>query len=319
MLDSRLIDNASARLALHVVRTPLLHAPQLSDELGCRVWLKCENFQHTGSFKARGATNAVLALDDATAQRGVLTHSSGNHAAALARAAWLRKIPAYVVMPENASPVKRANAERYGAVIRTSGPRAEEREQMANDWLAETDAHLVPPFDDERVIAGQATVAREILHQLSTVHAIIAPVGGGGLLAGVIAAVQASTAPVPSRVQVYGAEPEWADDLARSLQAGTRQPALRHDTVADGVRVPVGQVTFPIIQQGLTDVLLASEQAIVAAMQRLAFVEKLVAEPSGALSVASLIAHRKRFQDQDVAVIISGGNVSLAQLASAAS
>lgn len=312
MFDVQRIHEAASRLAGHLVRTPLIFAPHLSDEVGCRVWLKCENFQLTGSFKDRGATNAVLSLDDQTASRGVLTHSSGNHAAALARAAQIRGIPAYVVMPENASPVKRANAERYGAVVRTSGPRAEDREQMAAQWQQESGAHLVPPFDDERIVAGQGTIALEILEQLPQVRAIVAPVGGGGLLAGTVAAAQATAARRGTTVEVYAAEPVWADDLARSIAAGSRQPALRYDTIADGVRVPVGELTFPIIQQGLCDVLLVDEDSILAMTRRLARQEKIVAEPSGALAVAAVAEHGHRFAaDQDVAVIISGGNMSL--------
>jgi threonine dehydratase len=302
------IQQAAVRIADHTSRTPLVYAHGLSEELGCRLWLKCENLQPTGSFKDRGASNAVFSLSADQAAAGVLTHSSGNHAAALARAARLRGIAARVVMPDNASAVKRANAARHGAVITSCGPRAEDREQVAAQLASETGAHLVPPFDDWRVIAGQGTVGLEIVAQLPGVRAIVAPVGGGGLLAGLLTAVKA----MASETLVYAAEPAWADDTFRSLHSRQRQPALRFDTVADGVRVPVGELTFPIIQRLVDDVLLASEEAIADLTRRLARSAKIVAEPTGALSVAAIAEHRERFAGQDVVAVISGGNLDFA-------
>lgn len=299
------VRQAAQRIAGSILRTPSIPCERISNRLGCNVFFKAENLQHIGAFKARGAVNAVMSLSEAEAARGVVTHSSGNHAAALARAARLRGIQAHVVMPENAPQNKIAAVRSYGVEPVFSGPSTPERESKAAEVQQQTGATLVHPFESPTVMAGQGTIGLELLEQIDSLDAVLVPVGGGGLLSGVLTAVKA----IRPDVRVYAVEPELADDTARSLQVGTPQKPTRYDTVADGLRTQVGEMPFPIIQALVDDLFLVSESAILAAMRTIAHDACLVAEPSGAVSLAGLIDNARQFAGQNVAVIISGGNL----------
>lgn len=299
------IQSAAVRIEPYVLKTPMIFSERLSNLLGCCLHIKAENLQHIGAFKARGATNAVMQLDQQTAACGVVTHSSGNHAAALARASKLRGIPAYVVMPKNSAPNKISAVRSYGVEPVFCEPTAQSRAETAERLRNETGASLVHPYDYPPVMAGQGTVGSEILEQLSNVDAIIVPVGGGGLLSGVLIAVKT----LRPEVAVYAAEPHWADDAARSLQSGKIEMPTRYDTVADGLRTPLGENTFPIIRELLDDIILVSEDSILAATRMLAEVAHLVAEPSGAVTLAAIKSSAERFTGKTVAAIVSGGNL----------
>jgi threonine dehydratase len=296
---------AAKRIETHIVRTPTVVNERVSKELNCHVYFKAENLQHVGAFKARGATNAVLALDDEVARRGVVTHSSGNHAAALARAASLRQIPAYVVMPHNSAAIKIDAVRSHGIEPLFCEPTAESRAATAESLRRQTGATLVHPYDDPAVMSGQGTVGLELMEQLSHLDAIFVPVGGGGLLSGVLIAVKSRR----PEVVIVAAEPALADDTARSLHSGRVESPTRYDTVADGLRTPVGQLTFPIIKSLVDDIILVSEESIRAATRTLAERVRLVAEPSGAVALAALTTGAERFAGQSVAVVVSGGNL----------
>ncbi len=296
---------AAKRIEPFVLRTPAIICERLSVSQGCQVHLKAENLQHIGAFKARGATNAVMLLSDDMAARGVVTHSSGNHAAALARAATLRKIPAFVVMPSNSAKNKIAAVRSYGVEPVFCEPTAQSRFETAERLRQETGATLVHPYDYAPVMAGQGTVGLELLEQVSALDTVIVPVGGGGLLAGVLMAIKSQR----PGVKVIAAEPEWADDAARSLKSGRIELPSRVDSVADGLRTPLGELPFAIIRELLDDIILVSEDAIYRAMRSLAESAHLVAEPSGAVAFAALTTSAARFEGQNVAVVISGGNL----------
>lgn len=296
---------ARQRIADQVLKTPCLHSESLSKQLGCELFFKAENLQHIGAFKARGALNAVLQLDEEAAQRGVVTHSSGNHAAALARAAKIRGIPAFIVMPHNSAKVKVASVRSIGFEPVFCETDSASREQTAEKVRSETGATLIHPFDNPQVMAGQGTVGLEILEQVPKAAAVIAPVGGGGLVSGVATVINAKS----PNTEVYAAEPEWADDAYRSMQSGQIESPTRLDTVADGLRTLLGELTFPVLQAFVKEVLLVSETSILAAMRRVTESAKLVVEPSGAVSFAALESNRERFQGKQVVVVLSGGNV----------
>jgi threonine dehydratase len=303
---------ARRRLEGRVHRTPVHTSRTLDDLLGCRVVLKCENLQKVGAFKARGATNAVESLDGTAAARGVLTHSSGNHAQALAFAARARGIPCWVVMPHDAPAVKRAAVEGYGATVIPCAPTVADREATAARVQAETQATFVHPYDDMRVIAGQASAAAELLEQAPELAAIYVPVGGGGLASGTCLAVAAAG----HRAQVVGAEPAGADDAARSLEAGrlvtlAELPGGRADTVADGLRTSLSPRTFAILGAHLARIERVPDAATLAWMRFLGERLKLVVEPSGAVPLAALAGAAAQHAGTTVGVILSGGNVAL--------
>jgi len=296
---------ASERIGGLIRRTPLLPTSMLPGCDGMEVSLKCENLQWGAAFKARGAANAVWSLSDSEASCGVVTHSSGNHAAALARAACRRRIAAHIVMPRNSAAVKLQAVRQLGIEPILCESTAAARESAAAEVQRRTGAVLIHPFNDPRVIAGQGTAALEILEQCPDLQDLIVPVGGGGLLAGTLLAMRA----LRPEVRVYGAEPEWADDARRSLQSGRIEPALRTDSIADGLRTPLGTLTFPIIRQLVTDILCAGEAQIMAATGHLAAFCRLIAEPSGAVPLAVLQQHAGIFAGRRVVVLISGGNL----------
>lgn len=297
---------AHARIKPYIHRTPVLTSELLDRETGARLFFKCENLQKAGAFKSRGACNAVFSLDDAEARHGVATHSSGNHAAALARAAALRGIPAHIVMPNNAARPKQRAVTGYGGRLVFCEPTLAAREQACAAVMAETGATLIHPFNDERIIAGQATVALELLEEVPDLEVVMPPVGGGGLLSGTAIIVKH----MRPGAKVLGAEPAQADDAAESLKAG-KIVSKYVNTIADGLRTTLGDRTFPIIQEKVDDIVTVSEDAIVAAMRRLWEILKIVVEPSGAVPLAAVYEHAGRFAGKRVGLILSGGNVDL--------
>ena len=306
-LDLAAIQAAHARIRPHIHRTPVLTSASLDARCGGTLFFKCENFQKTGAFKARGATNAVFSLTDAEAARGVATHSSGNHAAALARAARLRGIPAFIVMPSNSSKIKIRNVEAYGGRVTLCAPTQQAREETCARILAETGAVMVHPFTNERVMAGQGTAVLELLEDAPNLDLILCPVGGGGLLAGTAIAVRGLR---PS-IKVYAVEPAEAGDAARSFSAGHIVPLEHAATIADGLRTTVGAPNFALMQQLVSGVVTVSEEAIVAAMRQLWETLKIVVEPSGAVPYAALLEGKLKVAGQRVGLILSGGNVDL--------
>jgi len=309
-LTWNLIQEARERIAGRIGVTPVLTSATLDAQAGARLHFKCENFQKCGAFKARGATNAVFALSESQARRGVATHSSGNHAAALAYAAGLRGIPAYIVMPDNTVQTKRAAVRRYGGQISYCESTLAAREHAARELIAATGAILVHPYDDLAVMAGQATLAVELLTQVPDLDLILAPVGGGGLLSGT--AVAAKT--LKPAIRVIGVEPAGADDAARSLRAGRILPSLTPDTIADGLRGALGERPFAEIRRLVDDITTVADESIVSAMRRLWEVMKIIVEPSGAVPYAALLADRPQLRGLRIGVVLSGGNVDLERL-----
>jgi threonine dehydratase len=305
-LDLADIRAAHVRIRDKVHRTPVLTSHRLDAQSGAKLFFKCENLQKVGAFKARGAANAVFSLTDAEAARGVVTHSSGNHAAALARAAQLRGIPAHIVMPSNAAKPKQAAVRGYGGLIVFCEPTLAAREATCARIMAETGAVLIHPYDDERVMAGQGTATIELLEEIPDLDLILAPVGGGGLLSGTAVAARG----LKPGIRVIGVEPAQADDAARSFRAGqilSGQP----DTIADGLRSMLGARTFPLIRSNVDDIVTVSEAGIVGAMRDLWETLKLVVEPSGAVAFAAITEKKISSPDQRVGIILSGGNVDL--------
>lgn len=304
------VQEAAARLAGLVHRTPVLTCSSLDDQVGARIFCKCENFQKTGAFKFRGASNAIMSLSDAEAQLGVATHSSGNHGAALALAARLRGVPARIVMPANAPESKKAAVAGYGGTIVYCEPTQEAREATLEVVVRATGATFVHPYDNAKVIAGQGTVALELCAEVPELDVILAPVGGGGLISG--AALSAATHSPDT--QVIGTEPAAADDACRSLAAGRILPANYPNTVADGLRTSLGELTFAVIQRHVAQIVTVSEDAIVAATRYVWERMKIVIEPSSAVPIAALLDNRLDVSGKRVGVILTGGNVDLARL-----
>lgn len=299
---------AARRLAGVAHRTPVMRCASLNELAGADLFFKCEAFQRAGAFKFRGAYNAVAALPDGAAARGVATHSSGNHAAALALAAKLRGIPAYVVMPDNAPAAKRRAVLTYGGKVTVCEPTLAAREAAAGRVLRDTGATLVHPYDDPLVIAGQGTLALELLDEVPDLDAIVAPVSGGGMLSGI------ALAAAGAGVEAVGAEPEQADDAYQSLRLGRRVPPDRTDTIADGLRASLSDRTFAILQRHVRRILTAPEADIVAAMRLTWERLKVVVEPSGAVPLAALLAHPDALRGRRVGVVLSGGNLDLDRL-----
>ena len=305
-----LIEEAGERLAGKVNLTPVLTSSTLDGVSGARLSFKCENFQKGGAFKARGATNAVFALSETESRRGVATHSSGNHAAALARAAALRGIRAYVVMPDNTPQAKRAAVSRYGAEITWCAPTLAARESTVRKVIAATGATLIHPYDDLLVMAGQATAAVEFLNAVPEIDVLLVPVGGGGLLSG--SAVAAKT--IKPSIRVIGVEPAGADDAARSLRAGRIVPNESPNTIADGLRATVGERPFAEIRRLVDEIITVTDAAIVRAMRQMWEVLKIVVEPSAAVPYAALLDAPAALRGRRIGIIVSGGNLDLDQL-----
>jgi threonine dehydratase len=301
------IRTAHQRIAGDIHRTPVLTSRRLDEFCGAQLFFKCENLQKTGSFKARGALNAVRSLDPAGLRAGVVTHSSGNHAAAVSWAAALRGAAATVVMPRTTSAFKQAAVLRYGGRIVLCEPTHRAREETAERIRAETGAQLVHPFNDLRVMAGQGTVALELLGDVPGLDAVVCPCGGGGLLAST--AIVAKT--LFPAIRVLAGEPAGAADTLQSLAAGTRQPVAQPASIADGLLAFVGDLTFPEIQRRVDRVEPVSEAEIIGAMRQLLEVMKIAVEPSGGVGFAAVAGRRLGLEGRRVGIILSGGNVDL--------
>lgn len=304
------IQQAAERIRPFAHRTPVLTNESLNQRVGAQVFLKCENMQKVGAFKFRGACNAVFSLSDEEAKCGVVTHSSGNHAQALALAARLRGIPAYIVMPDNAPQVKKDAVAGYGGQITFCQPTLEARESTMERIRLETGATVVHPYDNERVIAGQGTAALELLTEIPDLDVVIAPVGGGGLLSGTSIAAKG----LKPGIRVIAAEPELADDAYRSMQAGKIVPSVNPKTIADGLLTSLGALTFPIIRQNVEQIVTVSERGIIEAMRFMWERVKIVIEPSAAVAVGVLWEKKIDLSGLKVGVILSGGNVDLNKL-----
>ena len=313
------IESAHVRIAPRIHRTPVLRSATLDAMCGAELFFKCENLQKTGSFKIRGATNAIFSLSDEEASRGIVTHSSGNHAAAVSCAAAWRGIPAWIVMPKNAPAVKCRAVEAYGGKITFCEPKVSARNEAAARIQAETGAVMIHPYDDDIIIAGQATAAKELLEETGELDALLAPVSGGGLLGG--SALSAKH--IQLEILVYGCEPAKADDAYRSIETGTLQSLESSDTIADGLRASLAPRTFAILQKQLAGIFLVSEEEIVYAMALIWERLKVVTEPSSAIALAPVLKpetiqlisrDRSRPGKLKIGIILSGGNVDLRSL-----
>jgi threonine dehydratase len=306
-LDLTAIRTAHERIRPYIHRTPVLTSERLDAASDASLFFKCENFQKVGAFKARGATNAVFALDDETAQRGVATHSSGNHAAALSRAAKLRGIAAHIVMPSNSPKVKVRAVEGYGGRIVFCEPNQRAREETCARVISETGATLIHPFENEDVMAGQGTIAVELLEDVPELDFVLCPVGGGGVLSGVAVAAKA----LRPGIQVIATEPAGADDAAQSFHQHRLVYQEKKETIADGLRTNLGAPNFALLQHYVDDVVTVSEEGIVAAMRAIWETMKIVVEPSGAVPYAAIIERKIDCRSKRVAMILTGGNVDL--------
>lgn len=301
---------AHERIRPHIHRTPVLTSRLLDELTGARLFFKCENLQRAGAFKARGASNAVFGLSDAQAAKGVATHSSGNHGTCLSYAAGRRGIPCTVVMPRTAPQAKKDAVRGYGGRVVECEPSTSSREAVFAEVVAETGAEFVHPYNDPRVIAGQGTCAKELIDEVADLDAVIAPIGGGGMVSGTCLTLS-SLAP---RVKVYAAEPEQADDAARSFRAGHIIADDAPETVADGLKVPLKELTWHFVKTHVTDILTASEEEIVEAMKLTWKRLKIVMEPSSAVPLATILKNPEVFRGRRVGVIVTGGNVDLDKL-----
>jgi len=301
---------AAQRIKPYAHRTPVTTNESLNQQVGAQVFLKCENLQKVGAFKFRGACNAVYSLTADEAARGVCTHSSGNHAAALALAARMRGIPAYIVMPNNAPSVKKNAVAGYGGLITFCEPTLAARENTLERISLDTGANVVHPYNDERVITGQGTAALELLEDIPALDVIIAPVGGGGLLSGTaIAATE-----LKNGIRVIAGEPEMADDAFRSVKAGSIIPSNNPKTIADGLLTSLGTLTFPIIQDRVEQIVTVSEMGIISSMKFIWERAKIIIEPSSAVAIGVLWEKKIDLSGLKIGVILSGGNVDLENL-----
>ncbi|MBW8334071.1 MAG: pyridoxal-phosphate dependent enzyme [Prolixibacteraceae bacterium] len=304
------IQTAHDRIRPFIHRTPVLTSQSINQIVGAELFFKCENFQKVGAFKFRGACNSVLALSDEEAEKGVCTHSSGNHAAALALAARMRGIPAYIVMPENAPEIKKKAVVGYGAQITFCEPTLAARESTLKKVAAETGATEIHPYNYFNVICGQGTAAKELIEETGQLDIVIAPVGGGGLLSGTAISAKAM---LPD-VLVIAAEPAGADDAFRSFQSKTLQSSVNPKTIADGLLTSLGSITFPIIQNEVDQIVTVSEESIVAAMRMVWERMKIIIEPSSAVPLAAILENKVDVKGKKVGIILSGGNVDLGRL-----
>ncbi len=301
---------AHERIKPYVHRTPVLTSSFLNELTGAELFFKCENFQKAGAFKVRGASNAVFGLDDETARAGVATHSSGNHALSLSYAAGRRGIPCHVVMPRTAPQAKKDAVRGYGGIITECEPSTSSREAVFAEVQAETGAEFVHPYNDPRVIAGQGTCSKELMEQTDGLDAVIAPIGGGGMVSGTCLTLS-NLAP---EVKIYAAEPEQADDAARSFRAGHIIADDAPVTVADGLKVPLKDLTWHFVSNHVTDILTASDPEIIDAMRLIWARMNIVMEPSSAVPLATLLKNKDTFKGKRVGVIVTGGNVDLNKL-----
>lgn len=308
--DKKTIQEAAKLIAPYIHRTPVLTSEYFDKRFGAHLFFKCENFQKVGAFKSRGAVNAVFSLDERHAHRGVGTHSSGNHAQALARAAALRNVPAYIVMPETAPKVKVAAVRGYGGRVTFCKPTLFAREETLRDIVSQTGAVEIHSYDNLNVIAGQATAAAELIEEQPDLDLILCPVGGGGLLSGSALSAQFFS----PATKVIGCEPAGADDAYRSFHSGKFVPSIDPKTIADGLLTSLGHYTFPIIREFVSNVVTVQEKSIIEAMQLTYERMKIIIEPSSAVPMAALLENKIEVTGKKVGVLISGGNVDLNHL-----
>ena len=291
-------------------RTPVLTNHSINQIAGADLFFKCENFQKVGAFKMRGGASVALRLSDAEKQAGVATHSSGNHAQAVARSAQLLGIPAYIVMPENAPAIKKAATKDYGAEIILCESTLAGREATLKKVVAKTGATFLHPYNDYNIIAGQATAAKELIEDTDELDIIMAPIGGGGLASG----TALSTRYLAPKAKTIGTEPKIVDDAYRSFKSGTMQVNTNINTIADGLRTNLGEKTFDIIHRYLEDVITVTEESIIQAMRLVWERMKILIEPSAAVPLAAVLSNKERFQGKKVGIIFSGGNIDLGKL-----
>jgi threonine dehydratase len=310
MITKEAIEAAHERIKVYINHTPVLTSEVIDALTRASIFFKCENLQKIGAFKARGAMNAVLALSPEARAKGVATHSSGNHAQAIARSAKIMGIKSYIVMPRTAPEIKKQGVISFGGEIFECEPTLEARETTLQEVVTKTGASVIHPFNNYEVITGQATAAKEFFEDIPSLDVIIPPVGGGGLLSGTALSAKYFS---PS-TRVYAGEPEGADDAYRSLQTGTIQPS-QSNSIADGLLTALGDKTFPIVQEHVKEVITVSDQEITAAMRLLWDNLKVIVEPSGAVPFAAILKVKEKFSGKRVGIIISGGNVDLARAA----
>ena len=301
------VRDAADRIRSFIHRTPIITSHSMNELIGAHLFFKCENFQKVGAFKARGACNAVMMLDEAVAERGVVTHSSGNHAQALAYAARLRGIQCTIVMPSNAPKVKRDAVLEYGASIVLCEPTLQSRLHTMQQIIDTTGAHAIPPYDDARVIAGQGTAALELLEDFPDLDVIMAPVGGGGLLSGTAIVTRA----VCPNAAIIGAEPEVADDAKRSMDTGIRQPPPTTMTIADGLRTALGELPFAVLQHTQVRIVTATEKSIIDGLYHMMERLKIVVEPSASVTLGALLDDPQLVRGKRVGIIVCGGNLDV--------
>jgi threonine dehydratase len=301
---------AHERIKNQIHHTPILTSSSLNNIFGCQLFFKCENFQKVGAFKFRGASNALLSIDSEMLGNGVATHSSGNHAAALALAAKMKNVPAYIVMPRTAPQIKKDAVAGYGANIILCEPTLKDRESTLAKIVEETSATFIHPYDDYTVIAGQATCAYEIFEVLHDLDYLIAPTGGGGLLSGTCLSAKYFS----PKTKVIGAEPKGADDAYRSIRDGVIHPSINPKTICDGLLTQLSERTFSIIKDNVDKIITVEEDSIVKAMRMIWERMKIIIEPSCAVTLAVVMENQKIFKDAKVGLILTGGNVDLNKL-----
>jgi len=308
--DFKDLERAHKLIQPHIHRTPVFTCRQVNERAGGRVAFKCENFQKVGAFKIRGACNAILSMPEQDVKKGVATHSSGNHAQAVALAAGIREVPAYIVMPKDAPRVKVEAVKGYGADITFCEPTLEARETTLEDVIKKTGAVFIHPYNDGRIIAGQGTAALEFLEDSPDLDLVLAPVGGGGLISGTAIAAKN----MDPDIEVIGVEPETVNDAYLSFTSGTLHPATGGETVADGLRTSLGELSFKCISTYVDDIITVKEKEIVEAMRFTWERMKIIIEPSSAVPIAALFNHTVDITDRKAGVILSGGNVDLDHL-----
>ena len=304
------IEKAHQRISDHIHNTPILTSDSLDNELGSNLFFKCENFQKTGSFKIRGATNSILQLNDTEIKNGIITTSSGNHGAAVAFIADKIGTSSKIIMPNNTPKNKIENVQRYGGEIFYCEPNIKSREDTLEKMIQKSGGSIIHPYNDEKIIAGQGTVAKELIEKVPDLDAIICPVSGGGLLSGTLLAAKN----LKPGIKVFGAEPENADDTYRSILNNKIMSNETTDTIADGLRAQVGTVTFPIIKENVNKILLVSEEMIISSMYMIWQRLKIIIEPSCSIVLAALMLNSNKFLNKKVGLILTGGNYDLKQI-----
>lgn len=304
------IIQAHERIKGQIHKTPLYTSDSLNRITGCQIYFKCENFQKVGAFKFRGASNAIISLDKKELEKGVITHSSGNHAAALALAARMLNTPAYIVMPVTAPEIKKKAVAGYGAKITFSEPTVKAREEAAGKIVDETGATFIHPYDNYSIIAGQATCAKEILEEVNDLDYIISPVGGGGLVSGTCLAARYFS----NGTKIIGAEPEGADDAFRSLRDKTIYPSVKPDTICDGLLTQLCDKTYKILEKNIDSIITVGDNFTIEAMKLIWERMKIIVEPSGAITLGAVLFNQAFFRNKKIALILSGGNVDLEKL-----